>query len=107
MKVSYNWLKEYINSEVDLNDMVEILTNTGLEVAGVEKFEQFKGGLQGLVIGEILKVDKHPNADRLSLTKVDTGNGSPLSIVCGAPNVKEGQKVVVAPIGSKLFHING
>ena len=107
MKVSFNWLKEYINSEVNLNDMVEILTNTGLEVASVEKFEQYKGGLKGLVIGEILEVSKHPNADRLSLTKVDTGNGSSLSIVCGAPNVKEGQKVVVAPVGSKLYHING
>ncbi len=107
MKVSYNWLKDYITSEVDLKELVEILTNTGLEVGGVEKVEQYKGGLQGLVIGEIKKVEKHPNADRLSLTKVDVGNGEEKSIVCGAPNVAKGQKVVVATVGTTLFPTEG
>lgn len=107
MKVSFNWLKEYISSEVDLNEMVEILTNSGLEVGSIEKFESVEGGLEGLVVGEVLEVSKHPNADRLSLTKVDVGNGEVKSIVCGAPNVKAGQKVPVALVGAMLYPTDG
>jgi len=107
MKISYNWLKDYIQSEIEINELVEILTNTGLEVSGVEKVEQYKGGLQGLVVGEVKSIKKHPNADRLSLTKVDVGNGVEKSIVCGAPNVAEKQKVVVALPGTTLYPIDG
>ena len=107
MKVSFDWLKDYVKSEIDLKELVEILTNTGLEVAGVEKVEQFRGGLNGLIIGEVKKVSKHPNADRLSLTQVDLGNGEEKSIVCGAPNVAKGQKVVVAPVGATIYPIEG
>ena len=107
MKVSFRWLKEYIKSEVDLNELVEILTNTGLEVGGVEKVEQYPGGLKGLVIGEVKSAEKHPNADRLSVTTVDVGDGSEKHIVCGAPNVAKGQKVVVALPGTTLYPMSG
>lgn len=107
MKVSFNWLKSYIKSDTDLNELVEIITNTGLEVSSVEKYESVKGGLKDLIIGEVKSVSKHPNADRLSLTKVDVGNGIEKSIVCGAPNVAIGQKVVVALPNTTLYPFEG
>lgn len=107
MKVSYNWLKNYYNDELSVEEIAQILTDTGLEVGGVERFEQVKGGLEGLVIGEVLTKEQHPDADRLSLTTVDVGGEAPLSIVCGAPNVAAGQKVVVATIGTVLYTAEG
>ncbi|MEN8120286.1 MAG: phenylalanine--tRNA ligase subunit beta [Bacteroidota bacterium] len=103
MKVSYNWLKNYINTDIDYKELSVILTNTGLEVEGIEHFQSVKGGLEGLVIGKVVENSKHPDADRLSLTKVDIGTGELLPIVCGAPNVDAGQKVVVATVGTTLY----
>ena len=103
MKISYNWLKEYIKTDLDYNQLSEILTNIGLEVEGIEHFESVKGGLEGLVIGEVKEKTKHPDADKLSLTKVDLGTGELLPIVCGASNVEAGQKVVVATVGTTLY----
>jgi len=103
MKISYNWLKTYIDTELQPDEIAKILINTGLEVENVEKFESVKGGLEGLVIGKVTSCKKHPNADKLTCTTVDVGNGRELPIVCGAPNVAEGQKVVVATEGTKLF----
>lgn len=103
MKISYNWLKEYINLTTNPDQTAEILTDIGLEVEGIEYFETVKGGLEGVVIGEIKSVVPHPNADRLQLTKVDVGHSELLDIVCGAPNVAEGQKVVVALVGCTLY----
>jgi len=104
MKISFNWLKNYIDKEVDVKDVSTILTDCGLEVESVEEFQSVKGGLDGLVIGEILTVAKHPDADRLNLTTVNIGNDTPLNIVCGAPNVAAHQKVVVAPVGTILYN---
>jgi phenylalanyl-tRNA synthetase beta chain len=103
MKISYNWLKEYIQTDLDPEQVSEILTNTGLEVEGLEKIETIKGGLKGVVIGHVLTCRKHPDADKLSLTTVDIGNGKILPVVCGAPNVAAGQKVVVATVGTTLY----
>ncbi|RLD30856.1 MAG: phenylalanine--tRNA ligase subunit beta, partial [Bacteroidetes bacterium] len=103
MKISYNWIKDYVNFDIDPIKTAEILTNTGLEVEGIEEFETIKGGLKGVVIGEVLSVRKHPNADSLTLTEVSLGNGNIVPIVCGAPNVKTGQKVPVATVGSLLY----
>ncbi len=103
MKISYNWLKNYVNTDLPVERVAEILTDTGLEVEGVEKIEALKGGLDGVVIGEVLRCEKHPDADRLNVTTVNVGNGEPLQIVCGAPNVAAGQKVVVATVGCTLY----
>ncbi len=103
MKISYNWLKDYININIDPEKVAEILTNIGLEVEGIEKYESVKGGLDGVFIGEVLTCEKHPNADKLSITTVNINKGNPLQIVCGAPNVKAGQKVPVAVIGTTLY----
>ncbi len=103
MKISYNWLKEYINVDLDANKVAEILTDTGLEVEGIETVEMIKGGLEGLVVGEVTECEEHPNSDHLSITKVDVGLDEQLPIVCGAPNVAKGQKVVVATIGTTLY----
>jgi phenylalanyl-tRNA synthetase beta chain len=105
MKISYNWLSEYLPEQVEPEKLSRILTSVGLEVEGLEQFEEIKGGLKGLVIGEVLESIKHPEADKLKLTKVDIGNGAPLQIVCGAPNVEAGQKVIVAPVGTTIFPI--
>jgi phenylalanyl-tRNA synthetase beta chain len=102
MKISYNWLKQYIQPIPSPEECAKILTDTGLEVEGTETFESVKGGLKGLVIGEVLECEKHPNADRLSITKVNVGAAEHLQIVCGAPNVAKGQKVLVAMVGSTL-----
>jgi phenylalanyl-tRNA synthetase beta chain len=103
MKISYNWLKNYIDYLPTPEETAEILTNTGLEVEGMEHFESVKGGLKGVVIGEVMSCEKHPDADKLSLTKVDIGYGTILPIVCGAPNVAAGQKVPVATVGTRLY----
>jgi phenylalanyl-tRNA synthetase beta chain len=103
MKVSYNWLKQYISTDLDPKQMGEILTDTGLEVEGIEKIELVKGGLQGVFVGQVLTCEKHENADKLNVTTVDLGNGSPSQIVCGAPNVAAGQKVLVATEGCTLY----
>lgn len=103
MKISYNWLKNYVHTDLPVEKVAEILTNTGLEVEGVEKIEAVRGGLEGVVIGEVLTCEKHPDADRLNVTTVSVGEGEPLNIVCGAPNVAAGQKVVVATVGCTLY----
>lgn len=102
MKVSYNWLKQYTNITATPEELDKILTDTGLEVEGVEKIEAIKGGLSGVVVGEVMECEKHPDADKLKVTKVDVGTGELLQIVCGAPNVAAGQKVVVATVGTTL-----
>lgn len=109
MKISYNWLKDYINIEhLTIDQLSELLTNCGLEVEGYETTESIKGGLKGLVIGEVVAKEKHPDADRLSVTKVKISENEPLlNIVCGAPNVAEGQKVVVAPVGCTIYPLEG
>ncbi len=103
MKISYNWLKEYIHTDLAPESVAEILTNTGLEVEGITALEVIKGGLKGVVVGEVVEKSAHPNADRLSVTKVDVGGESLLPIVCGAPNVAAGQKVLVATVGATLY----
>jgi phenylalanyl-tRNA synthetase beta chain len=102
MKISYNWLKDYLKTDLDPRRLGEILTEIGLEVEGTEEYESIKGGLKGVVIGEVLTCVKHPDADKLSVTTVDTGLPEPLRIVCGAPNVAAGQKVPVATVGTIL-----
>ncbi|MFB6343009.1 phenylalanine--tRNA ligase subunit beta [Saccharicrinis sp. FJH62] len=103
MNISYNWLKSYINTDLDVHKLSGILTDIGLEVGSVEEVESVKGGLKGIVVGEVLTCEKHPNADKLSRTTVNVGTGEPLPIVCGAPNVAAGQKVIVATVGTTLF----
>ncbi len=102
MKISYNWLKEYIDIDLPPDELGDILTNIGLEVEGMETFEPVKGGMEGCFIGKVKTCGKHPNADKLTLTTVDIGAGRDLNIVCGAPNVRAGQKVVVATLGTTL-----
>ncbi len=103
MKISYNWLKEYVNIDISAEELSVILTDCGLEVEELANFESVKGGLEGVVIGHVLEVQKHPDADKLRLTQVDIGNNTVLQIVCGAPNVAVGQKVVVATVGTTLW----
>ncbi|MBT6746660.1 MAG: phenylalanine--tRNA ligase subunit beta [Flavobacteriales bacterium] len=107
MKISYNWLKEYLPIDLEPKKVSQLLTDCGLEVEGEEMFQSVKGGLEGLIIGEVLTKEKHPDADRLNLTTVDIGSGIPANIVCGAPNVDVGQKVVVAPVGATIHPIEG
>lgn len=107
MTISYNWLKEYIDIPESAEEIGKVLTSTGLEVEHVEHFSSVKGGLTGLVIGEVLTCAKHPNADKLSVTTVDVGDEKPLPIVCGASNVAAGQKVVVAVPGTTLYPTKG
>jgi phenylalanyl-tRNA synthetase beta chain len=107
MTISYKWLLEYLPVELDPEKISGILNSIGLEVEKLEKHEEVRGGLAGLLIGEVLNVEKHPNADKLSLTKVNIGQEGPLSIVCGAPNVAAGQKVLVAPIGATIYPLQG
>ncbi len=103
MKISYNWLKQFVNLDWEAEKAGELLTDLGLEVEGIQAFESIKGGLKGVVVGHVLERKQHENADKLSVTKVDLGNGEPVQIVCGAPNVAAGQKVAVATIGAELF----
>ena len=107
MKISLNWLKEYLQVELPHEQIGEILTDIGLEVEGVEHFTNIEGGLEGVIIGEVVACEKHMNADKLSVTKVDIGGNEPLPIVCGAPNVAVGQKVLVATVGTMLYPQNG
>ncbi len=102
MKISYNWLKEYIDTDLSPDEIAKILTDTGLEVEGIEKMEAVKGGLEGVFVGEVLSCEKHPDADRLKVTMVSVG-AEPLQIVCGAANVATGQKVIVATEGCTLY----
>jgi phenylalanyl-tRNA synthetase beta chain len=107
MKISYNWLSQYIHLEESPEEVAELLTSIGLEVEGIEPFESLKGGLKGLIVGEVMEKWQHPNADRLSCTKVNVGGSELLSIVCGAPNVAAGQKVIVATVGTLLYPAAG
>ena len=107
MKISYNWLKQFVQIDWDAQKTGKLLTDLGLEVEGISQFESVKGGLKGIVVGHVLTCEKHPNADRLKLTTVDVGQEAPLQIVCGAPNVAAGQKVPVATIGTTLYTKEG
>ncbi|RYZ00193.1 MAG: phenylalanine--tRNA ligase subunit beta, partial [Chitinophagaceae bacterium] len=107
MTISYNWLSDYIPVKLDPERLSRILTAIGLEVESMERYEEVKGGLEGLVLGEVLHTEQHPNADKLKLTKVSTGGAEPLQIVCGAPNVAPGQRVVVAPVGATIYPTSG
>jgi phenylalanyl-tRNA synthetase beta chain len=103
MKISYDWLRRYVNTELDPLQVASLLTGCGLEVESIGSWSSVKGGLEGIVTGEVLTCEKHPDSDHLSLTTVDIGEKKPLRIVCGAPNVAAGQKVAVATIGSTLY----
>jgi len=107
MTISYKWLSEYLPVTVDPERLSRILTSIGLEVESMSNYEEVKGGLKGLVIGEVLTTEKHPNADKLTLTTVNVGAAEPLQIVCGAPNVAAGQKVIVAAIGTTIYPSTG
>ena len=107
MTISYKWISEYIPLQIDHEKISRILTSIGLEVESMEHYESIKGGLEGLVVGEVKEAMQHPGADKLKLTKVDTGDGELLQIVCGAPNVAAGQKVVVAKIGTTIHPVKG
>jgi tRNA-binding EMAP/Myf-like protein len=106
MKISYNWLNELVPELPNPKKLSHILTSIGLEVEDVQQFEEIRGGFAGLIVGVILACEKHPEADKLNLTKIDAGSGRMLNIVCGAPNVAVGQKVVVAPVGSMIYPLN-
>ena len=103
MNISYNWLKKFIDFDLSPLELADALTSIGLEVGGVEEIQAIKGGLEGLVIGEVLTCEPHPNSDHMHVTNVNLGTGEPVQIVCGAPNVAAGQKVIVATIGTKLY----
>ncbi|NNT72167.1 phenylalanine--tRNA ligase subunit beta [Flavobacterium sp. IMCC34852] len=107
MRISYNWLKQFIKIDLKSEETAAILTDLGLEVEVVEKYQSVRGGLQGVVVGHVLTCEKHPDADRLKITTVDLGEGAPVQIVCGASNVAAGQKVPVATIGTQLFDKDG
>ncbi|MCL9804310.1 phenylalanine--tRNA ligase subunit beta [Flavobacterium amniphilum] len=107
MKISYNWLKQFIKTDWDSEKTGAMLTDLGLEVEGIEKYQSIKGGLEGIVVGHVLTCVQHPNADKLKITTVDLGGESPVQIVCGASNVAAGQKVPVATIGTKLYDKEG
>ncbi|WP_037319544.1 phenylalanine--tRNA ligase subunit beta [Salegentibacter sp. Hel_I_6] len=107
MKISYNWLKQFIKLPEDSEKTGELLTDLGLEVEGLQSFQSVKGGLEGIVVGHVLECKSHPNADKLQLTNIDLGNGENVQIVCGAPNIAAGQKVPVATIGTTLYDEKG
>ena len=106
MKISLNWLKSYLNIDISIDELQHLLTDIGLEVESIEPFESIKGGLKGLVVGHVVEREKHADADKLSVCKVDVGSET-LQIVCGAPNVAAGQKVIVAQVGTKVFPLSG
>jgi phenylalanyl-tRNA synthetase beta chain len=103
MNIAYSWLKEYIDIDINPTELGQILTSLGLEVGSIEEVETIKGGLKGLLVGEVLTCEKHPDSDHLSKTTVNVGTGEILPIVCGAPNVAAGQKVIVAVVGTTLY----
>ena len=107
MKISYNWLKQFIKIDWQSEQTAALLTDLGLEVEMVEKYQSVKGGLEGIVVGHVLTCVQHPDADRLKITTVDLGDGAPVQIVCGAANVAAGQKVPVATIGTILYDKEG
>ena len=107
MKISYNWLKQFIKIDWSAEKTSELLTDLGLEVEGLETFQSIKGGLKGIKVGHVLTCEQHPNADRLKITTIDIGDKLPLNIVCGAPNVDKGQKVAVATVGTTLYTAEG
>ena len=107
MKISYNWLKQFIKIDWTAEKTSELLTDLGLEVEGLDEYQSVKGGLNGIVVGHVLTCEQHSNADRLRVTTVDIGAEAPLAIVCGAPNVAAGQKVAVATIGTTLYTPEG
>lgn len=107
MTISYNWLCEYLPEKIEPEKLSRILTAIGLEVESLEEFESIKGGLKGLITGQVIECEKHPNADKLKVTKVTIGADAPLQIVCGAPNVAVGQKVIVATVGSTIYPTSG
>ena len=107
MKISNNWLKDYIKTDLKSEKIGEFLTDIGLEVEGIDQFESIRGSLEGIIVGKVLTCEKHPNADKLKVTTVDVGNGKILNIVCGASNVSAGQVVPVAVIGTKIYDIEG
>lgn len=106
MTISYNWLSEYLPETIHPDKLSKVLTSVGLEVESLEKYVNFPGGLKGLVVGQVMECEQHPNADKLKLTKVNVGNNNLLQIVCGAPNVAIGQKVIVAQVGTTIYPIN-
>ena len=103
MNISYKWLREYVETDLTAQQVADALTSAGLEVDGVEEVQSVKGGLEGLWIGKVLTCEIHPNSDHMHICTVDVAQGEPLQIVCGAPNVAAGQKVVVAVVGTKLY----
>lgn len=104
MNISYKWLKKYINLDIEPTEVSKILTSIGLEIDGMEEIQSIKGGLEGLVVGQVLECEPHPNSDHMHITKVDVGNGEePIKIVCGASNCRKGIKTIVATIGTKLY----
>ncbi|MEL6654505.1 MAG: YtpR family tRNA-binding protein, partial [Bacteroidota bacterium] len=103
MKISYNWLKEYIDFDYSPAELGDVLTNLGLEIGTIEELGGIKGGLKGVLVGHVLSAEQHPNADRLRVCTVDVGGEEALNIVCGAPNVAAGQKVAVATVGTVLY----
>ena len=107
MNISYNWLKEYVDFNLQPQEVAEALTSIGLEVGGVEEVESVRGGLKGLVVGHVLTCEAHPNSDHMHICTVDLGTGEPVQIVCGAPNVAAGQKVIVATLGTVLYGPEG
>ncbi|CAN5902171.1 phenylalanine--tRNA ligase subunit beta [soil metagenome] len=107
MTISYNWLSEYLPEKIEPEKLSKILTSIGLEVENLENFEEIKGGLRGLVVGEVMSCEKHPDADKLKVTTVSVNNGKLLNIVCGASNIAEGQKVIVARIGTVIYPVKG
>ena len=102
MKLSYNWLKDYLKCDLSPQQIAEVMTSIGIEVDGVEEQEQIPGGLAGVVVAQVVECVEHPDSDHLHVTKVDTGAGEPVTVVCGAPNVAAGQKVLFAQIGTVL-----
>ena len=104
MNISYKWLKEYVDFDMSANEVADALTSIGLEVDGVEEVQAIKGGLEGLVVGHVLTCEVHPNSDHMHICTVDVGTGEAQQIVCGAPNVAAGQKVIVATLGTKLYN---
>lgn len=103
MNISYKWLKEYIDFDLTPQEVVDALTSTGLEVDALEEVQSVKGGLKGLYVGEVLTCLPHPDSDHMHITTVDLGKDAPVQIVCGAPNVAAGQKVIVADLGCVLY----
>jgi phenylalanyl-tRNA synthetase beta chain len=107
MTISYNWIKQFLRLDWSADQTAELLTDLGLEVEGIEHYSSVPGDLEGIVVGKVLTCIQHPNADRLRCTTVDIGQEQPSAIVCGAPNVAEGQYVAVAPVGTTLYAADG